>query len=222
MTPRIAPALALTILGCAGTETGNPPFAPDIEGGVVSATRLRAEFAVASGTLAFRELSLLDCGGRRWTLVQGGTLDLVDGALRGGPSQEVPAQTYCGFVVQLVQDGATLTVDGTRASDGASVRVLLAPAADKEVVLSGVYDVTPEVAPLLLTVEPLALLARLEPETLSVAPDGVAYVDLTRQPERSAHLLEDLGAALTLRRDLDADGMLSEAEKNAEPLATRQ
>lgn len=226
-TRRIAAALAgVTMIACGGTETGNPPFAPDVGGGGYDPMGISPDPVVDAALIAIEEATLVDCEGARAPLFAGARLDLIAGELVALRWLEVPAGVYCGLelVIDTCDDPDVcrgvapdaIAIDATRVADGASV--VVRDAARVVVALEGTFDVAPEAGGLLVAVDRTMLTSSLGLAALP-ADDGVVRVDTTSHPDRLPALRAALRGATTLRRDLDGDGRLGPEELAAPPLA---
>lgn len=219
-------ALAAGLSGCLGTETGNPPFAPSVAGesggqmGIVPRPRLEA------GWLALSELTFVPCEGDGIVVrYEPGALAL-HGAQRLEADPVLEPGDYCGVRFERVAwsgaepsalAGRSLAIDASLADSTVHVR-------------------STRTGPLELTGEPFAMseaggsLVLFLDESLLFS--GLSFADAERDAdgsvvvsaETNADLLERIEAqlpgALSLYRDVDGDGALSEEELAAGPLAT--
>ncbi|AKF11156.1 hypothetical protein [Sandaracinus amylolyticus] len=212
---------------CGGTETGNPPFAPDMGGGGYDPMGLSPDPAVESALISVEEAKLEDCEGAQVPLLRRAVLDAVGGQLRVLEPLEVPAGLYCAIELSIaacedpdrcrtIFAPYAVSIDGTRRADGASIEVR--DATRFVVRLEGSFDVTPDAGGLLLAVDRTLLTSGLSLSSIP-AVDGVVLVDETTNADRLPALRAGLQSAMTLRRDLDGDATLDPEEIMAAPLA---
>lgn len=228
-TPRTIAALALLALGCFGTETGNPPFAPSVAGDTGTPMGVVPQLAVSEGWMAVEDVAFepSERCGAEGVVVRGAPAAL---ALGGGRSLEtdpvLEEGEYCALRFERVAwtsdepaalSGATLALDAAL-SDGTTVRIRSTRAG--AVRLSG--------EPFRMSEDAGGLLVFADESLLF---NGVSFTDARREPDGSIILDEatntdlldrveaQLAGALFLYRDEDGDGLLSEPERRAGPLA---
>lgn len=229
-TPRLALALSLAALAaapsCGGTETGNPPFAPELGGGGYEPMGLTPDPVLDEARVAFEEGTLETCDGARHRLFRGGVIDFVGATVTFTEVFEVPPGAYCALELliaacddpDLCRTVApdSIAIDGTRTTDDA--RIEIRDATPMDVRLVGTFDVTPELGALLVAVDRSTLVAPLSLGTIP-AVVGVVRIDASTNADRLPALRDGLRSALTLRRDLDGDLALDTEELTTVPLA---
>jgi hypothetical protein len=220
-------SLALAALpACSGTETGNPPFAPEVGYGGHDPMGLAPDPVLTRARVAIDEVSIVDCEGGTYPLLRALTVDFVTGETRGGMPLEIPGGLYCELVVSVgactdpercrAVDPDALALDGTR-RDGATVRVRdTAPA---EITLTGRWEMSPEAGGVLLALDREALVVGAEIAT-AVPEMGFVLINEFDDPARLAAIRAGLAAGLELRRDLDGDSALDPEELDGEALAS--
>jgi hypothetical protein len=221
--------LAMTQAGCFGTETGNPPFAPEVGWGGYEPMGIAPDPTLESGTVRVESASLIECGDeRRVVFLRAVVFDFVHGTATAGEALEVAEGTYCGVVLEIAPCADpercrliapdAITITGTRRSDGAAIAIH--DVSTVEVVLDGTFDVAPTEGALLFAIDRDALTAGLSISTLALEADGVGRIDGDHNTDRLVALHDGLRTATTLRRDLDGDAMLDTPDEiTGDPLA---
>lgn len=224
----VAAALAIPATpSCFGTETGNPPFAPDMGAGGYEPMGLSPDPAIESALVRVEEATAEDCDGARHPLFRRGVLDFIAGTISFAETFELPPGAYCALELRVAPcvdpalcrtttDANAIAVNGTRRSDAA--RVELRDMTLVDVRLEGSFDLAPELGALLIALDRNALTAPLELTTIP-AIDGVVRIDGSTNAERLPALRAALADALSLRRDQDDDAMLDAEELVGPPLA---
>lgn len=212
---RIAAAIsigsALALPACFGTETGNPPFAPEVGGGGFEPMGISPDPALDAATITIERGTLLGCMDESGLLFRSGVLDAVGDALTIDEPGAASAGTYCALELRVVE----VSIQGTR-RDGATVEIrALEPFVAR---LEGTFDVTPDAGGLLLAVDRTLLTSGLSLTTLP-AVDGVVRIDESTNAELLPAVAAATRSAITLRRDLDDDGVLDREELEGPPLA---
>lgn len=229
-TKRLATAIsigsALALPACFGTETGNPPFAPELGGGGYEPMVIAPDPVLEAARIAIEQASLEDCEGRRVPLFRAGVLDAMGGVLEVREPLEIVPGTFCALELRVAAcEDADLcralaphavAIDATRRADGAAIEIRGRDTLD--VRLEGTFEVTPDEGGLLLAVDRAALTAGLSLTTLE-AVDGVVRIDADHNADRLPALADGVRSAITLRRDLDDDGALDPEELDLPPLA---
>ncbi|WP_236518008.1 hypothetical protein [Sandaracinus amylolyticus] len=212
---------------CGGTETGNPPFAPEMGGGGYDPMGLSPDPAIESALIVVEEATLEDCEGAQVPLLRRAVLDAVANQLTVIEPLEIPAAAYCAIELSIaacedpdrcrtIRQPYSVSIDGLRRADAASIEIR---DAERFVVrLEGTFDVTPDAGGLLLAVDRTLLTPGLELSTIP-AVDGVVRIDATTNADRLPALRTGVQSAMTLRRDLDGDGVLDPEEIMTAPLA---
>ena len=219
-------ALAGIAPSCGGTETGNPPFAPELGGGGYEPTGLTPDPVLETARVGFEEGTLETCDGARHRLFRGGVIDFVSASVTFAEVFEVPPGAYCALelLIAACDDPDrcrtvapdAITIDGTRTTDDARIEIRDAAPIDARLV--GDFEVLPELGALLVAVDRSTLTAPLSLGTIP-AVSGVVRIDAATNADRLPLLRDALRSALTLRRDLDGDATLDPEELEAAPLA---
>lgn len=212
---------------CSGTETGNPPFAPDMGAGGYDPMGLSPDPAIESALVRVEEATAERCDGARHPLFRGGVLDFTRGTISVVEAMELPPGAYCALELQVAPcadpdtcrtttEANALAFDGIRRTDAALVE--LRDMAVIAVRLEGMFDLDPELGALLIALDRTLLTAPLGLSSIP-AVDGVVRIDATTNADRLPTLRTALADALSLRRDLDGDAILDPEELTPPPLA---
>lgn len=220
-----------SFVGCAGTETGNPPFAPMVasESGVPMGVAPTLD--VDQAWLAVSNVSLepgASCAATGDGVVfrhEPAALDLSnDQTLDTEPVLE--EGDYCAFsfdrVVWAAADpaaltGLTLAIDATL-MDGTAVHIRSTRGATIRLV-GAAFPMTPDAGGLVLFVDESLLFNGLSFTGATRETDGSIVVDETTNRTLLDRVEAQLAGSLFLYRDVDGDGRLSTAERGAGPLA---
>lgn len=226
----LACLIALVSLpACFGTETGNPPFAPEVGYGGFEPMGLAPDPTVDSARVAMDEVAAVDCEGARFPMLRRVAIDFTSGLASVGESLEIPSGTYCGLEIAVaacsdpdlcrVVAPESVNIDATRRTDAASV--VVRDAERLEVSLEGEpFELGPDEGGVLIALDLNALVAGLSIGTAPTDPEGVVRIDATNDPTRLDAVRAGLRGGLSLRRDLDDDGILDREELLDPPLAT--
>lgn len=225
----LACLIALASLpACFGTETGNPPFTPEVGYGGFEPMGLAPDPTIDSARVAMDEVAAVDCGGVRFPMLRRVAIDFTSGLASVGEALEIPSGSYCGIDVTIaacsdpelcrVVAPESVTIDATRRADAA--RVVIRDADRLEVSLEGEpFELGPEAGGVLIALDLNALVAGLSIGTAPTDPEGVVRIDATSDPTRLDAVRAGLRGGLSLRRDLDDDGILDREELIDAPLA---
>ena len=224
---RVLALIVVVATACAPTETGNPSAQ-------IVVVPQAYEVMGLGPMIAVSELVL---GGARIDLVRGlsdgGACDLAEPLVdvesyepltRRGERVELatslPIDSYCAVEGEVYAsgrlEGLVLSVDGVRLADGAAVRIrAYGDSIPLELVLREGFAI-PEAGLAMHFVVDTDVVVNTVPALATLrAMDGVVRVDETNAPEVLAEVLERLRVSVTLLEDLDRDGTIDDAEREA-------
>ncbi len=216
---------SITWAGCFGTETGNPPFAPELAGDHGAPMGVVPQLGLTEGWLSVASVGLDPCDGEA-VIVRTEPAAL---ALAGAQSLEaepvLDEGEYCALSFDRVVSeagspealrGSTLALDAA-APDGTIVRVRSARTGSLR--LAGdPFELSAERGALLVFVDESLLFNGVSLDEATREADGSITIDESSNAALLDRIEEQLPGALFLYRDEDGDGSLSVAERRAGPL----
>lgn len=222
----LAPA---AVAGCGNAGTGSPPFTPSVGYGGFEPMGVSPDPAVDSARISIEEAMAVDCEGARWAMLRRVTVDFATGEVTSGEVVDIPRGTYCGLELAVAACADpdlcptvapdAIAIDGSRRVDAADVIIRDVDPTDVGLV-GEPFELGPEERGVLLALDLNTLVASLAITTALIdAGDGAVHIDAGRNAGRLLDLRDGLRNALSLRRDLDGDGVLGPEELMAAPLA---
>lgn len=233
---RLLVIAAMSLLsGCFGTETGNPPFAPDVGGGAGTPMGLVPVLTTDQGWLSVANVALVP--GETCAAGDEGTVVRHDAgalALAGAQSLETEAVLdegdYCAFHFDRVAstsadpsalEGYTLAIDAHR-PDGTMVRIRSSQTGTLDLVASTPFPMSPDAGGLIVFIDESLLFNGVSFDAADHEPDGSILVSAEKNSAILDRIETQLPHAVALYRDADGNGALSMEERGAGPLATAQ
>ncbi len=235
MTRRLSHALpvcALALLaGCFGTETGNPPFAPELAGESGGPMGIAPPIGIDDGWLSVENVALSpSCAASDDGVIV--RHDPAALALSGAQSLETEPVLQEGEYCQLRFDRAvfaaadpsalsahSLAIDAT-AQDGSAVHVRSDATGSYRFVGTAPFSMTPDAGGLIVFVDESLLFNGVSLAGTERESDGSIEISATKNAAVLATIEAQLPGALALYRDGDGNGQLSLAERRAGPVAT--
>lgn len=222
---------ALCLAGCFGTETGNPPFAPEVSGGSGGRMGIAPPISIEDGWMSIENVELVpECdASASGTVVRHEAAALELGGRQALETEPVLEEgDYCVLSLERVAwtgadprelTGYTLALD-TLALGGTHVRVRSDRTGTLRFTASAPFPMHPDEGGLLLFVDESLLFNAISLDGAEHEADGSIEI----RADENAALLDQIEAqlpgALALYRDVDGDGRLSNEERDAGPLAT--
>jgi hypothetical protein len=221
---------SLLLSACAGTETGNPPFAPSVSAetgvpmGIVPMASLDAAW------LAIEDVELVpSCSaGDDGTIVTSGQVALDLAAARAVETEAVLEEgDYCAFRFERTAwadadptalSGFTLAIDATVGPD-TPVRIRSARTGSIALVADEPFAMTAEMGSLLVFVDESLLFSGVSFAGAAREADGSILISSEANSALLDRIEAQLAGALFLYRDTDGDGALSGPERDAGPIA---
>lgn len=218
----------LSLSGCFGTETGNPPFAPSVAADHGVPMGIVPQATLQEGWLALASVAFEGCDGGDAIVVRSAPAAL---ALEGEQSLEtepvLDEGDYCALRLSRVVwtegapaalEGSTLAIDAAL-SDGTPVRIRSTTAGT--IRLSGEpFEMSADAGALLVFVDESLLFNALSFNDAVREADRSIVIDADTNAALLDRIEEQLPGSLFLYRDADADGRLGAEERAAGPLAT--
>jgi hypothetical protein len=223
-------ALAITILaltGCVGTETGNPPFAPEVGGETGTPMGIIPAVSIEGAWLSIDDVALsAECDDDGTVFVNDPVALDLQGAVALDAEPVLEEGDYCAFRFERVvweEDAPAALTDLTLAIDASlgSTPVFIRSASTGSIALIAEvpFAMSPDAGALLVFVD------------VSLLFNGITFADAEREADGSivissasnagllATIEAQLEGSLFLYRDADADGTLDVTERDAGPLA---
>jgi len=210
--------VALALLGCVGTETGNPSLTLEYQAHSTDASRagLRSgEGRVVDAVwLNLGDLDVLGCADERAVAP---AIGVGDHATSEAVVQQLVVEpgAYCGAEVRFVRanaapPGAPASLAGRsglvvgRRADGAPFEVAIE--GDFSVAIdTSSFDLEEGSPPLLLGFDVAAWVGGLDLDSVTPGDDGVVRIDSSATPAVHSAFEADFGSGVGLYQDLDAD-----------------
>lgn len=225
----IVVVLAVALSGCLGTETGNPPFAPSVAGASGGPMGIIPTPRIERGWLAIADVTLIEaCASTEGVVVRHdpGALALA-GAQRLETESVLDEGDYCGVRFDRVAwtraepsalRGHTLAIDAAL-PDGTPVRVRSALAGPLALAASEPFAMSPAAGGLVLFLNESLLFNGLRFDDAAREADGSILLSADTNRGLLDRVEAQLPGALSLYRDTDGDGELSDDEQRAGALA---
>jgi hypothetical protein len=223
----------LALAGCAGTETGNPPFAPSVGAQSGVPMGILPRLSIERAWIAVERVAL-EPGADCTTPIEGTTVRAAPAALSLTEAQVLETDAvlevgdYCAFRFERAPwtgrepstlSGYTLAIDGAL-PDGLPVVIRSRREGALRFVGATPFEMSPEAGGLLVFVDESLLFDGVPFDTAEVDPEGVLVIDEVSNTALLDRIESQLPGALTLHRDADGDGMFSPDERRVGPLAT--
>ncbi len=227
---------ALALSACTGTETGNPPFTAGAGFHGYEPVGLAPDPAVDEAFWVVGRLGFVpdgECGapGEPAPAFEGRAVVDLAGEAGQAVTLEIHEGDYCGAQLVLALgeaplpagpaelEGASIVVGGL-ARGGDPVRLVSSLEAVVDLAgADGPFRLSPDEPPLVIAIDWTLAFAGVSLATAD-RTGGTVLIDATHNTGLLETFERNLPGAITLRRDIDADGDLDEEELRAPPLAT--